>query len=199
MIATFWDKLFEYADKVKKEHGKASAEYKTVHEIKGILQAVYDGNNQFENAVIDAKPKTKAEAYIFEHLPEVKVFKDNDGYYYEIDKHHKDTPSEVINYVLMGRDQAYRSIGNVYKKACEKAVNDFTTALKTTLLKEFREALDEMPEDTNERVVKWQISEIQAKKRELNKQEKELNDLQNKLNARELALKEKEEKLGEEE
>ena len=195
MIATFYDKLFAYADKVKGKYGKESKEYKIAKEIEDILQGAYDENNQFDGNTLDKKPTNDIEAYVFDRLPEVKVFHDNDGYYYEIDGHHKDTPSEVLDYVLKDRDNAYRNMALVYEKACSKAVSRFKKKLEDTLLKEFEESLLKTEGEADNDAEKWRISELQKRAVKLNELEASLNIREEALNRKEEALNKREEKL----
>lgn len=199
MIATFWSKLFEYADRVKKECGKMSAEYKTVHEIEDILQKAYDENNQFENVVIGAKPKSETEAYIFEHLPEVKVYLDDDGYYYEIEGHHKDSASEVLDYIIREREHANIELRQAYTKASLNAINAFTKKMQKKMIDELDIMLQKSMAEKKNEMQKWSLSKLQEREAELNKREASLFKRENEVAKREVEIKEREEALGKDE
>lgn len=129
MIATFWDKLFEYGDKVKKEYGIKSPQYETVHEIEDILQEAFDECNRIKDVeVLDAKPKDKLEMLIFEKLPEVTICEDRDGYYYMLDGQHFETSSEVLDYIIKDRRHKYKQMNarynNKFKQACAQMVKE---------------------------------------------------------------------------
>lgn len=138
MIATFWDKLGAYADSVRTRNGKNSEKYRAVQEIEQILQEAYDECNQFDKEAINVRPRTETEAFLFEHLPEVHVFEDRDGYYYEIDGHHKDTAAEVLDYVIQERRSKYKRMNamylNKYKEACKKMVMELYTDTKDSFM-----------------------------------------------------------------
>jgi len=143
MLATFWDKLFEYKDKVKKEYGKKSAEYKTVHEIEDILQEAYDECNRIKDiTAINVRPKSENDRYIFEKLPEVRVCEDKDGYYFMLDGMHFETASEVFDYIIRDRRQNYKELNarynNMYKDACSQLVKKLYSETKQS----FMESLD---------------------------------------------------------
>lgn len=137
MIATFWNILNSYADRSKKTFGAESVQYKTVQEIEKLLQFAYDNNNQFDKIELKKKPETDAEAYIFDRLPDVLVFKDEDGYYFEIDGHHKDNASEVLDYIVEDRANKYKKLKNKYinkfNKAIDETVSDWAGTMKQSL------------------------------------------------------------------
>ena len=137
MIATFWNVLNNYADEAKNKFGYESEKYRTVQEIEKLLQFAYDTNNQFDKVALNKKPQTEAEAYVFEHLPEVQVFKDPDGYYFEIDGHHKDSASEVLNYIVEDRANKYKRIKskyiNKFNRAVDDTISDWAETMKQSL------------------------------------------------------------------
>lgn len=141
MIATFWSKLSDYADFTKREYGKKSERYEAVQEIEDLLQEAYDECNQFDNVAIDARPKTEVETYVFKHLPEVKVFEDKDGYYYEIDGYHKDTAAEVLDYVISERHSKYKRMNSIYLSKFKDACKGLVELLYNNTKKEFMESL----------------------------------------------------------
>lgn len=123
MIATFWNVLNKYADETKKRFGVDSEKYETVQEIEKLLQFAYDTNNCFDKVEINAKPKNEVEAFLFDKLADVLVFKDKDGYYYEIEGHHMDSASEVLEYIIDDRAHRYKKMRDVYIKRFSKAVD----------------------------------------------------------------------------
>ena len=122
MIATFWDILNKYADEAKKQFGMDSEKYKTVQEIEKLLQFAYDTHNQFENVELNVKPKNELQAYVFANVPDLFVFKDADGYYYEIEGHHKDSISEVLDFIIDERTHKYKQLRKKYTKAFKSAI-----------------------------------------------------------------------------
>lgn len=129
MVSKFFDKLFELADEAKerardnnpKAKYATSEEYKTIKRVIDTLQNIYDEGIRFDDKHFDEKPKTSAEAIVF-GIKQIKIFEDEqDGdICYEIDNKHFDSPTEVMDYILIDRANEYR----VIKENCINAMKE---------------------------------------------------------------------------
>lgn len=142
MEATFWNKLFEYADRVKAMYGINSAQYKTVHEIEDILQEAHDECNRITDVeTLERKPTNEFEKYIFREMPELRIYKDQDGYYYSLDTSHFETPAEVLNYIIKDRRNKYKRMNEMYNTAYRKACTHMVSKLYNETKDEFMKDL----------------------------------------------------------
>lgn len=143
MLATFWDKLFEYKDKVKKEYGKKSIQYRTATEIEDILQEAYDECNRIKDIeALNARPRDNNDRFIFEKLPEVKIYEDKDGYYYILDGQHLETSAEVFDYIIKDRRNKYKQMNAKYVSQFRSACVKMSKKLYNYAKCEFMDSLD---------------------------------------------------------
>lgn len=120
MIARFWDALFEYADKVKKED---KVKYEAVLEVESILQKAYDGGMDNKSMVTNWNPRDPV-GKLVAAIPDIEVYRDptDNKLFWELDDRFFDYPEEVIRYLIDFRtDKAVREM-NKFKGTFLQAV-----------------------------------------------------------------------------
>lgn len=128
MLARFWDVLFDYADKARKEGNQLKVD--VAHDIEGLLQMAYDGGMDDKSLVMDWNPKDKV-GRLVSSIPGIEVYRDphDKTLFWELDGRFFDYPEEVLRYLISFRtDKATRTMGEykaLFLEAVKESIEDF--------------------------------------------------------------------------